>query len=124
MLVTFLFVLYILVVFLYLFYKWQVDFSWKDIRVGWKTRFWPSFGFVLGQVLLIVITLSVYWPAAYKNLYRYFTARTVLSRGETEIGHLGFEGQKGSACSGARRCSRSSRWASMPPGPTPRSAAG
>lgn len=95
MLVTFFFVLYILLVFLYLFYKWAVDVSWKDIRVRWNTRFWPSFGFILGQVLLTVITLSVYWPAAYKNLYRYFTARTVLSRGDIEIGHLGFEGIKG-----------------------------
>ncbi len=95
MLVTFLFVLYILVVFLYLVYKWMVDFSWKDVRVRWKTRFWPSFGFVLGQVLLCIITVMVYWPAAYLNLYRYFTARTVFSRGESEIGHMGFEGSKG-----------------------------
>lgn len=95
MLVTFVFVLYILLVFVYLLYKWMVDLSWKDVRVRWKTRFWPSLGFVLGQVLLCIITVMVYWPSAYLNLYRYFTARTAFSRGETEIGHLAFEGSRG-----------------------------
>jgi len=95
MLVTFLFVLYMLLVFVYLVYKWMVDFSWKEVRVRWKTRFWLSFGFVLGQALLCIVTVTVYWPAAFLNLYRYFTARTVFTRGETEIGHLAFEGQKG-----------------------------
>ena len=95
MLVTFGFVLYIMAVFLYLVYKWLVDISWKDIRVRWKTKFWPSFGMVVGQGLLTLITLTVYWPAAYKKLYRYFTERTALSRGDVEFGHMGFEGQKG-----------------------------
>jgi len=95
MVVTLLFVLYILVVFLYLVYKWLVNFSWRDLRVGWKTRFWPSFGFVLGQVLLCIITVTIYWPTAYLNIYRYFTARTAFSRGETEIGYLAFHGSKG-----------------------------
>jgi uncharacterized membrane protein YjgN (DUF898 family) len=91
MLVTFFFVLYILLVFIYLLYKWIVDISWKDVRIGWKTRFWPSFGLILGQVTLSLITLTVYWPAAYLRLYRYFIERTVLTRGESEIGHMGFE---------------------------------
>jgi uncharacterized membrane protein YjgN (DUF898 family) len=95
MLATFFFVLYIFLVFVYLVYKWYVDFSWKDIRVSWKTKFWPSFGLVLGQTALSVITLSVYSPAAFLKLYRYFTERTVLTRGEAEMGHLGFEGRKG-----------------------------
>jgi uncharacterized membrane protein YjgN (DUF898 family) len=95
LLVTFFFVLYILLVFAYLLYKWYVDFSWKDVRVRWKTKFWPSFGMVLGQTLLSLITLTVYWPAAFLRLYRYFTERTVLMRGGAEIGHLGFEGSGG-----------------------------
>ena len=95
MLVTFVFVLYILMVFLYLLYKWYVDFSWKDVRVRWETKFWPSFGMVLGQTVLSLITLTVYWPAAFLTLYRYFTVRTVLTRGDAEIGRLGLEGSRG-----------------------------
>ncbi len=95
MLATFLVVLYILVVFVYLMYKWYVDFSWKDICVRWKTTFWRSCGFVLGQVLLSVITVSVYWPAAFLKTYRYFAEKTILTRDEAEIGRLGFEGAPG-----------------------------
>jgi uncharacterized membrane protein YjgN (DUF898 family) len=92
MLVTFFFVLYILLVFIYLLYKWIVDISWRDVRVGWRTKFWPSFGLILGQVTLSLITVTVYWPAAYLRLYRYFIERTVLTRGEADIGRMGFEG--------------------------------
>jgi len=95
MLVTFFIVLYIVLVFVYLLYKWYVDFSWRDITVRWKTRFWPSFGMVLGQLALTLITATIYWPAAFLKLYRYFTQRTVLRRGEDEIGHMGFEGARG-----------------------------
>jgi hypothetical protein len=79
----------------YLMYKWYVNLAWKDVAITWKTRFWPSVGMILGQILLTVITIGIYWPAAYLRLFRYFTARTVLSRGDQEIGRLGFEAKGG-----------------------------
>lgn len=95
MLVTFFLVFYVLVVFSYHLYKWYVDFSWKNVRVHWKPTFWRSCGFILGQVLLSIITLTVYWPAAYLKIYRYFAEKTVMSRDDVEFGRLGFEGDLG-----------------------------
>jgi uncharacterized membrane protein YjgN (DUF898 family) len=89
------FVFYILVVFVYLVYKWYVNLTWKDVHIRWNTHFWPSFGMILGQVLLSIITISIYWPAAYKRLYRYFMERTIFERGDVQFAHMGFEGEKG-----------------------------
>jgi uncharacterized membrane protein YjgN (DUF898 family) len=95
MLLTFALVFVIMAPLCYLMYKWYVNLRWKDVTITWKTSFWPSVGLILGQLLLTIITVGIYWPAAFLKTYRYFTAKTVLSRGETEIGRLGFEGVKG-----------------------------
>ena len=94
-LVTFLFVLYLLVVFTYLVYKWYVDMRWRDVAVRWQTRLWPSCGFILGQVLLSVVTAFIYFPAAFLRVYRYFAARTILTKEGAEIGRGGFDGALG-----------------------------
>jgi len=81
--------------FLYLLYKWYVNIRWNDVTITWKTSFWPSCGFVLGQLLLTAITATIYWPAAFLRIYRYFTDKTVLARSGVETGRLGFEGDIG-----------------------------
>jgi len=95
---TFVLVLVIFVVivpFIYLMYKWYVNIRWNDVTIAWKTSFWPSCWYILGQMLLTAITLGIYWPAAVLRLYRYVAAKTVLSKGDAEIGRLGFEGGMG-----------------------------
>jgi uncharacterized membrane protein YjgN (DUF898 family) len=95
MLITFALLIFIMPALCYLVYKWYVNVRWNDVTITWKTSFWPSVGLILGQMVLTVITIGIYWPAAFLKIYRYFTAKTVLSRGETEIGRLGFEGARG-----------------------------
>jgi uncharacterized membrane protein YjgN (DUF898 family) len=91
-LVTALVMLIVMAPFLYFLYKWFVNVQWKDVTIAWKTSFWPSLGFLLGQLLLTLVTAGIYWPAACLRIYRYFAGKTALSRGEAEIGRLGFEG--------------------------------
>lgn len=81
--------------FVYLAYKWYVNIRWNDTMITWQTRFWPSVGFILGQLLLTIITLSIYWPAAVLRVFRYFAGKTVLRVGERETGRLGFDGSIG-----------------------------
>lgn len=81
----------LLIPFFYLTYKWCVNISWSDTTISWRTRFWPSVGFLLGQVLLMIVTLGIYWPAAVLRIYRYFVGRTALRIGERETGRLGFD---------------------------------
>lgn len=76
-------------------YKWYVDIRWQEVTIRWKTAFWPSCLFILGQLLLTVITVGIYGPAAFLRLYQYFAGRTVLSDPSGEIGRLGFDGPIG-----------------------------
>lgn len=81
----------VLVPFLYLTYRWYINFRWRDVVVRWVTRFWPAVGFLLGQILLTIVTVGIYWPAAVLRMVRYFCARTAFFRGEEERGRLAFE---------------------------------
>lgn len=92
-LLTSVYMLYIFVVLMYLLYKWYVDIQWKDVHIAWKTHVWPSMGFILGQILLTIITATVYWPAAVLRIYRYFARRTVLARDGSEFARLAFDGE-------------------------------
>ncbi len=84
-----------LVPFAYLAYKWYVNLAWKDTVVRWKTSFWRSCFFILGQGLLTLVTVGIYGPAAFLRLYRYFVSRTVIERDGREVGRLGFDGSIG-----------------------------
>jgi uncharacterized membrane protein YjgN (DUF898 family) len=88
-------VLFILIPFIYLVYKWCVNVKWNEATVRWRTSFWPSCGFILGQALLTLITMGIYGPAAALRIYRYFAERTIFSRGDVELGRLGFDGPLG-----------------------------
>ena len=85
-------ILLVLVPFICLTLRWYVDVQWTDSRAQWRTSFWPFCGFVLGQLLLTLITLGVYGPAGYLRVYRYFTERTVITRGDAQSARLGFDG--------------------------------
>ena len=94
-LVTFVLILLIVPILIYVIYQWAVHFRWNDLTLRWRTRFLPSIGFMIGQFVLAMITLGIYWPAACLRLYRYFARRSVLGREGTEVGRFGFDGRIG-----------------------------
>ena len=66
----------IIVPYMYLIYKWRVDFKYKEYHIKWDTEFWPSIGKILLEVVLSIITCGIYLPLAYLRLYKYFTEKT------------------------------------------------
>lgn len=84
-----------LIPFIYLAYKWMVNIGWKGLTITWDTQFWPSCAFLLGQLLLSVVTLGIYWPAAVISVYRYFAEKTIISENGAEKSRMGFEGKTG-----------------------------
>jgi uncharacterized membrane protein YjgN (DUF898 family) len=84
-----------LIPFIYLAYKWMVNIGWKNLTISWDTQFWPSCRFLLVQLLLSVVTLGIYWPAAIISVYRYFAGKTVIGENGSEKSRLGFEGKTG-----------------------------
>jgi len=83
---------FLLIPFMYIMYRWYINFSWKDFNIKWETKFWPSVGYILGQCALTAVTAGIYWPAAMLKLYRYFSNKTVVVQGDVIVGHLGFDG--------------------------------
>jgi uncharacterized membrane protein YjgN (DUF898 family) len=67
----------LLIPFTYYSYKWIVNFQYKNYNIHWETHFWNSIAYLLGQVLLTLITFGVYFPVAYLRIYRYFVHLTV-----------------------------------------------
>jgi hypothetical protein len=98
-LTTFVLVFLILGPFMYLLYFWYLNLRWKDVSITWKTEFWPSVGFIMGQLALSVVTLSIYWPVAFVKCLAYFAGKTAFYRGAgpaaTEIGRLGIDRGEG-----------------------------
>lgn len=83
-------VLIITLAFVYYFYKWFVDVDYKDYHIEWETEFWDSFGVILMQLLLTIVTLGIYLPMAYLRLYEYFSERTIARSVDVTL-QFGFE---------------------------------
>ena len=91
--ITFLLVLLILPAYLYEFYRWLLtNLRIGDYGIRWNTRFWRSVGFIYLQLLLTVVTLSVYWPAAWVRGYRYFATRSDVTLQDGVYGSVRFGG--------------------------------
>ncbi len=67
----------VLIPYMYLFYQWLVDIRYKAYHITWKTKFGPACMMILGQMVLMVVTLGIYMPLGCLRLYRYFAERTV-----------------------------------------------
>ncbi len=66
----------IMIPYMYLFYKWLINVSYKSYKISWETYFWPSCGKIAVEILLTAITLGIYYPLAMVRLYKYFADRT------------------------------------------------
>jgi len=68
---------FVMIPYMYYFYKWMVNLRYKGYSIVWETDSWEACGKMAGQIGLCVITLGIYTPAAVIKLYKYFTERTV-----------------------------------------------
>lgn len=66
----------ILIPYIYLMYKWRVDFKYSDYRIKWDTKFWQSIGKIFLEAVLSIITFGIYLPLAFLRLYKYFAEKT------------------------------------------------
>ena len=86
----------VLIPFIYKCYQWYVNgITWNGKQLNWDTKFWRSVFFILGQMVLSIITIFIYFPAAIVRLYRYFISRTRVMVDNRESGRFSFEGKIG-----------------------------
>lgn len=84
--------------YLYLVYRWFfTNLHYCGYDLSWNTRFWPSVSMIWVQMLLSVLTLGIYLPAAYIKVYRYLVGHTEIQteQQQEEEGRLGFRGRTG-----------------------------
>lgn len=58
--------------------KWFFDFSYGSKRITSEVKVVPAAFFIIGQALLVMITLGFYLPMYMLRMYRYFVSRMVL----------------------------------------------
>ena len=80
----------ILIPYLYYLYKWMVNVTFEDYIIHWETSFWNSFGKILLEIFLSVITIGIYYPYARLRLYKYFVDRTFANSENSRRG-FGYE---------------------------------
>jgi uncharacterized membrane protein YjgN (DUF898 family) len=85
---------FVLIPYYYFVYKWLVDIQYKKYHICWETEFWPSFGKILVEFILVVITVGIYMPAAMVKLYGWFAQRTVAKSEEKNL-RFGYELEAG-----------------------------
>ena len=68
--------LFIMIPYMYYFYKWLVNLKFKEYAIRWETGFWNSCGKILLEIFLSIITIGIFYPLAILRLYQYFLDRT------------------------------------------------
>ena len=66
----------LLIPYTYFVYRWAMKFNYREYQIGWNTKFWPSAGKILLEIVLSIITIGIYLPLAFLRLYEYFSERT------------------------------------------------
>jgi uncharacterized membrane protein YjgN (DUF898 family) len=69
--------MFVMIPYTYFVYKWMVNVKYKSYTIAWQTDAWDSFGTILIQYLLTVITIGIYYPLAMLKLYKYFAEKTI-----------------------------------------------
>ncbi len=83
-------------IYCYLMYKWSINFQFGQDKVVLEAEIKDTALFIIGQFLLIIITLGIYTFAAEVKIFGYFVNKTVFVNQETgEKRSLHFTGRTG-----------------------------
>ena len=83
-------IIFLIIPFMYLFYKWIIDVNYKNFHIYWNTEFCPSTTKIFIEMLLTLCTVGIYFPMAWLRLYHYFLNKTVIKNDEKTL-KIGFE---------------------------------
>ena len=96
---TFIFIIVILLVmipFLYYYIAWILNIRFGEYRVEFRRSMSELAGFLIPQILLSIITVFIYYPAAILKIYKFILEGCVYcDENDSEKGDFGFEGSIG-----------------------------
>lgn len=67
------------------FINWFLNFSYKNKKIALDVNIENAVLFLAGQIVLTVLTIGFYAPAAFINMYKYFMNRLVITENGTEV---------------------------------------
>jgi uncharacterized membrane protein YjgN (DUF898 family) len=65
--------------FICLLLSWSINYRWKAYRITLDADFWPACLYIVEQTFLVFITLGIWLPACFVNLYRYFIGKVQIT---------------------------------------------
>lgn len=68
--------------FIFLLYKWIIQIKYLNYNIKLDAKFLKSVLFLLGQIVLSIITLSIYFPVALIKIYQYFLPKFSIANDE------------------------------------------
>ena len=67
-----------------LLFKWMINGSYNGYRISLKVDFFRFMGFIFLHLLLTVITIGIYFPLFYLNIYKYVLSHVDCTNAEGE----------------------------------------
>ena len=91
-------IIFITIPFMHVYFSWPINFGWAGFRFRYTAAMSETVFFLLGQFLLTMITLGIYYPAAYVKIFRFLAERTAVENEEdpSKTRRVGFDGTAGS----------------------------
>ncbi len=87
--------LVIISAFVYYINKWSIDYQWRDWRISLNLSLTPAMNMIMGQLLITLLSLGIYAPAAGLRLFRFFAANTQVLQESGQKRRIVFSGQIG-----------------------------
>jgi uncharacterized membrane protein YjgN (DUF898 family) len=83
----------VMIPFLYFYFAWLINVKFSGYKVGFNRTIAETAGFLIGQILLTIITLGIYYPAALVKGYRFLLSGSSLTdERDQDVGVFGFDG--------------------------------
>jgi Predicted membrane protein len=67
-----------------LLFKWMINGSYNGYRISLKVDFFRFMGFIFLHLLLTIITIGIYFPLFYLNIYKYVLSHVDCANAEGE----------------------------------------
>lgn len=77
------------------FINWIANFSFGDKKISLDIDIEKSISFLIGQAVLVIVTIGFYFPAAMINTYKYFVSRLTVKKESKEIARFCVEDTSG-----------------------------
>ncbi|MBI9108469.1 MAG: DUF898 family protein [Spirochaetales bacterium] len=94
--VTIIIIFLVMIPFIYFYFTWIVNVKFAGYKINFTRNLAETTGFLVGQILLSIITIFIYYPAACVKIYRFVAdGSSITTEDGVASGTFGFDGMAG-----------------------------